>query len=146
MVVGLKIDFLWYSIGEPDFLHSFFSTICRNLESGVWGSKFPILMNELYKGSLEFSKIDLALEELNEIEKQFKNLNIENAVWDINDLKKSAPWKDNISNKYQLTHLLEFGHAKRNGGRTKSYPHIAQAEQEAVESFEHKVKEIIGDD
>lgn len=49
-------------------------------------------------------------------------------------------------NKYQLIHLLEFGHAKRNGGRTKAYPHIAQAEQEAVESFEHKVKEIIGDD
>lgn len=24
MAVGLKIDFLWYSIGSPDFLHSFF--------------------------------------------------------------------------------------------------------------------------
>lgn len=106
MVVGLKVDFFWYSIGEPDFLHSFFSTICVNLESGDWGSKFPVLMNELYQGNLEFSKIDLALEELSKIEKQFKKLNVEKAVWDINDLKKSAPWENNISS--DINNLSEY--------------------------------------
>ena len=50
MAVGLKVDFLWYSIGQPDFLHSFFSTICVNLENSNWGSCYPILMNELYQG------------------------------------------------------------------------------------------------
>lgn len=72
MVAGLKVDFFWYPIGEPDFLHSFFSTICANLESGNWGSKFPVLMNELYQGCLEFSKIDAALEELRKIENRLK--------------------------------------------------------------------------
>ncbi|HEM2695160.1 HK97 gp10 family phage protein [Streptococcus pluranimalium] len=49
-------------------------------------------------------------------------------------------------NKYQLTHLLEFGHAKRGGGRTRAMPHIANAEKQAVSSFEQKVKEILEND
>ena len=31
-----------------------------------------------------------------------------------------------------MTHLLEKGHANRDGGRTKAYPHIKPAEEEAV--------------
>lgn len=44
---------------------------------------------------------------------------------------------------YRLTHLLEYGHAKRGGGRTKAQPHIAPAEEHAVEEFEKKLTEGI---
>lgn len=46
-------------------------------------------------------------------------------------------------NKYQLTHLLEFGHAKRGGDRVSARPHIANAEEKAVKVFEEEIKEAI---
>lgn len=45
---------------------------------------------------------------------------------------------------YQLTHLLEFGHATRNGGRTKAQPHIRKVEQEYSQKFEQKLRTDIG--
>ena len=46
--------------------------------------------------------------------------------------------------KYQIAHLLEKGHAKRGGGRTKAGPHIAPAEESAVKELESDIRKALG--
>jgi hypothetical protein len=44
---------------------------------------------------------------------------------------------------YQLTHLLEKPHLKRNGGMTTPKVHIAPVEEKAVKEYEKDVENII---
>ena len=42
--------------------------------------------------------------------------------------------------RYRLTHLLEFGHANRGGGRVRAYPHIAKGETYAINELKKEVE------
>ena len=44
---------------------------------------------------------------------------------------------------YQLTHLLEFGHVTRNGGRTRALPHIRPIEEKYNVKFVDKLEKRI---
>ena len=46
------------------------------------------------------------------------------------------------SKKYQLTHLLEYGHLTRSGTRTKAFPHWQHA-QEIADTLPERLKEVI---
>lgn len=44
---------------------------------------------------------------------------------------------------YRLSHLLEKGHATKNGGRTKAYGFISMAEERTVREYEAAIEEVI---
>jgi uncharacterized membrane protein len=43
-----------FEVGSGSFLNSFFSTVGSRLEQSRWGSRFPVLQNQLFQGHLEF--------------------------------------------------------------------------------------------
>ncbi|TVZ87697.1 immunity protein 70 of polymorphic toxin system [Aeribacillus composti] len=106
MAVGLKVKYYWYSIGHGDFLHSFFSTVSYHLEPNGWGTKYPLLLNKLYNGKLEYKYIKDVIKEIDEIQESLKNYSPSQVVWDIEDLSKTPPWGDNISD--EITDLSNY--------------------------------------
>lgn len=100
MRVFLKESFNIHIIGSSEFLFSFFSTIAYRLENKKWGGKFPIIMNELYQGCLKKENVDGAINEVKIIESKFRNLDLEDVIWDFEDLDKKIP------EEYKNTEIL----------------------------------------
>ena len=52
----------------------------------------------------------------------------------------SVEYTVHSKDRYQLAHLLEHGHALRNGGRTRAFAHIAPAEDAGLKQLEADIK------
>lgn len=66
--------------------------------------------------------------------------------WAVKTTKNTADAMEVVvhsRNRYQMAHLLEFGHALRKGGRTRAFPHIALAEERAAQILEQEVEKAL---
>lgn len=71
-----------------------------------------------------------------------------NAGWTVSN-GKTGKFSVNATvhnkNAYQLTHLLEYSHPMPQGGTSKAFPHIADANEWAQQEVVKKVEERIND-
>lgn len=112
--------------------------------------------------SNEFSKILSEYKE--EVLEGMANVREEVAKETVKELKSTSPKKKGVgggkyakgwkvsnvrgkivihNKKYQLTHLLEYGHAKVNGGRVAPRVHIRPAEEKAIKSYITGVEKVV---
>lgn len=119
--------------------------------------KIENLASEVMKGLTEYSKLATA-----EMKRAVKKAGTsvrkeiaENAPkdtgayaksWTVKTTKESSDKLEvtvHSRNRYQLAHLLEYGHALRNGGRAKAQPHIAPAEENGVNTLEKAIEKAL---
>ena len=66
--------------------------------------------------------------------------------WSVKIEKKRITTSATVYNKKPgLTHLLEFGHVKQDGGRTKAFEHIAPVNDKVQSEVINKIEEKIYD-
>ena len=90
--VDLYVQNTMWTVGEDDFLHSFFSTVAYQLEKEGWGSRFPALLGELYRGRLASDRVPEARRELETIRQELGELPPDARVYDYDDPNRETPW------------------------------------------------------
>src|SRR5690625_3410569 len=57
--------------------------------------------------------------------------------------KQGTNYTIHNKDRYQLAHLLEFGHAKRGGGRVPGKAPIGPVEEQVIKEYEDEVEKVI---
>lgn len=65
------------------------------------------------------------------------------AVKTVKETSNSLELTVHSKNRYQLAHLLEFGHAKRGGCRVSGKAHIAPAEELGIKELERSIEKAL---
>lgn len=87
MIMVLKQGRVETEVGSKELVHSLFSTVAVRLEGGKWGSRFPVVMNQLSKGSLTHEHCQAAMAEMKTIRQELQKFKPDQVVFDAKDLK-----------------------------------------------------------
>lgn len=96
-MIYIKAGNVGLEIGGNPITGALFYSIAHHLEKREWGSKYPIIMNELYYNGIEVEHLEQGLKEIKEIKEKLKGYAPEQIVWDYEDLDLTIPWINNIS-------------------------------------------------
>jgi 2,3-bisphosphoglycerate-dependent phosphoglycerate mutase len=97
MSVALHVGDRAYELGSAAFLNAFFSTVFVRVECNQWGSRFPVLMTELYSGEVPAAHVGVLLEELRSLREALATLPPDAVVWDHAEPTAQPPWGSEIA-------------------------------------------------
>lgn len=79
--VGILAAMTIAEIGPASDVKVFFNLVASLLENGVKGSKYPWVMEKLYRGSLAYDELNKTESELDSIKKEFLSISPDNIEW-----------------------------------------------------------------
>jgi 2,3-bisphosphoglycerate-dependent phosphoglycerate mutase len=123
-----------FEIGDAAFFKAWFSTIFVRLENENWGSVFPVIMHDLYRGGLPHSRAAGALKELEIIRRRLTELPPDQVVWDFENSARRPPWGEEIS-----SHITSLGNYFVTSDGKDLFAVLASAFAEAAKANEHVV-------
>lgn len=84
-----KAKYTIVAAGTEGFMLSFFSTINTNLENDIWGSRYPLLMNDFCDNlKVSYKDLDAFEQEIMDVKNKLSNLDSTHIVLDYKDKSK----------------------------------------------------------
>lgn len=104
--VSMKVGNTTIGLGDINVVEAFYNTTSYRLEPEGWGTRFPVLMDELFEGRVSASSAIRALKELDVVERELSELPRKKVIWDVHDRR---PMEDTFLRvNHDATNLRDY--------------------------------------